>query len=106
MDLAPLIFKVSIRQKSHPVRHLKSPVKSRISEDQKITKKNKNRTSMDGVGISVWGNEKGEVTTCRKSPVEKYSANTPAECLSTGAGREKDYKFRVNHLQEKRRIRE
>jgi len=61
---------------------------------------------MDGVGISVWGNEKGEVTTCRKIPVEKYSANTPAECLSTGAGREKNYKFKSNYLQEKRRINE
>ena len=62
MDLAPLIFKVSIRQKSHPVRHLENPVKSMVSEEQKIAKKNKNRTSMDAVGISFLGNEKGEVT--------------------------------------------
>ena len=97
MDLAPSILKVSIRQNSHPVRHLKNQVKSRVSEDQKFAKKNKNRTSMDGVGISVWGNEKGEVTHLQEKPVEKHSANTPAECLSTGAGRGKNYNFRINH---------
>ena len=55
---------------------------------------------MDGVGISVLGNEKREVTTCRNEAVEKYSANTPAECFSTGAGIGKNYKFKANHLQE------
>jgi len=90
LNLAPSNLKVSIRQKSHPVGHLKNPVKSMVSEDQKFAKKNKNRTSMDGVGISVWGNEKGEVTHLQEKPRGKiFCQHSGRMFIHRGRKREK-----------------
>ena len=50
-------------------------VNTRVPGIEKNEFQNKNLTSMEGVGILVFGMQKLEVTPCRNNPAEKCSAN-------------------------------
>ena len=78
-------------QKSSSVKCLTNPVKSIVSGDEKIANQIENPTSMEGVGILVFGMRKREVTHLAGiTPRKNVLPIVPAECFSTGACRNRD----------------